>query len=416
MIKSNIISTTKEYLWGAFKQTSMPTAAGGAKSKGIITSLVQEFADRSRSDIKKWRQALQAFEDPENPKSLLLQDLYNNLMTDGHLMAQLQIRKAAVLSNRFVIQDKNGQEVEERTMLLETEWFYHMIEHLLDSVYKGYTVMELTDPNTMKWELIPRRNILPLKNMVLFEAGGDKGINYTDPAFARTIIHLNNLDTHGILNDIIPQIIWKRNAQQTWADFSERFGIPMVTAETSVTDEKELNRIEGMMRQLGQAAQAVLPDGTKITIHDSSTKGDPHKVFSEQITTTNNEISKRIVGGTMVTDSGSSRSQSEVHERTLDQKIAESDRRMIEFTVNGKLIPLLRTWGFAFQEGDRFVFDRTEDLTMEKHWKIVNDMLTQRYDIDEEWITRRFNVPITGRSASAPLSNPTASALSSNFR
>ncbi len=414
MITKNI-TTVKEYLWGAFKQTSIPTAATSKKAnKGIITQIIGEFSDKSRSDIKKWRDALQAFEDPDDPVSVSLQDLYSNLMTDGHLMAQIEVRKAAVTSNRFIIHDKNGQEVPERTELLQTEWFFHLMEHLLDSVYFGYTVLELTDPTTMKWELIPRRNIIPSTNFVLFEADGEEGVYFDDPMYARNILSLYNMDTHGILNSIVPQLIWKRNAQQVWADFSERFGIPMVTAETSITDKNELTRIEGMLRSLGQAAQAVLPEGTKITIHDNSTKGDPHKVFLEQITMTNNEIGKRIVGGTMLTDDGSSLSQSEVHERTLDEKIAESDRRMIEFTVNGKLIPLLRTWGFKFAEGDRFVFDRSEDLTMDEHWKIVNDVLSH-YEVEEEWLSRRFNIPIVGKKETVTTTGTTPTALSKNF-
>ncbi len=411
----NSISTTKEYLWGAFKQTNIPLALD-KKSKGIITQLINEFADRSRSDIKKWRSALAAFEDPENPKSVLLQDLIGNLMTDGHLMSQIDIRNAATLCSRFYIRDKNGDEIEERTKLLQTEWFYDMMENLLDSVYRGYSVIELTEPANMKWDLIPRRNIIPSKNMVLFEAGGDMGVDFTEPAFQRTVIFRYNKDRHGILNDIVPQLIWKRNAQQVWADFSERFGIPLVSAETSITDEKELKRIESMMRQLGRAAQAVLPEGAKITIHDAATKGDPHKVFSEQITFTNNEISKRIVGGTMLSDNGASLSQSEVHERTLDEKISESDKRMIEFTVNGKLIPLLRSWGFPFQDGDEFVFDRSQELTLKELWEIVSGAL-EHYEIEEEWVSRRFNIPIIGKKqtpATSAAGKPTA--FSKNFR
>jgi phage gp29-like protein len=410
----NSITTTKEFLWGAYKTTTAPiaTAISGNSNK-IISQIVSEFADRSRSDIKKWRSALAAFEDVDSPKSVLLQDLIRNLMTDGHLMAQIQIRKSATLSKRFMIIDKAGQEVEERTELLQTEWFYTFMEHMLDSVFFGYTVLELTDPATMKWELLPRRNIIPAQNKILFEAGSDLGLLYNNPAFARTVIWRYNMDPHGIINDIVPQLIWKRNAQQVWADFSERFGIPLISAETSITDGKELKRIENMMRQLGRAAQAVLPENTKITIHDAATKGDPHKVFLEQITITNNEIGKRIVGGTMLTDDGSSLSQSEVHERTLDEKISENDRRMVEFTVNGKLIPLLRTWGFAFQDGDRFIFDRSEELSMSDHWTIVNGVLTY-YDVDQEWVSRRFNIPISGKKNTA--SSLTTTALSANFR
>ncbi|MBE9468985.1 MAG: DUF935 family protein [Bacteroidetes bacterium] len=399
----------KSYLWGLIKaETKTPST--GKKNNGIITQLISEFQDRSRSDIQKWRQAMQAAEDPENPRWNLLQDLYDNLMTDGHLMANIQIRKSAVMGNRFFIMDKDGKENDEVTQQIQTEWFYNIIEFLLDSIYRGYSVIELTDPILMRWKLIPHRNVCPQFERIYLEVMGTKFVTYSDPSFANNIIALTSLNKFGILNDIIPQLIWKRNAQQTWADFSERFGIPLVTAETLETDTKKLNLIETMLRKLGQAAQAVLPEGTKITIHDSSTKGDPHNIFSEQIKITNSEISKRIVGGTMISDDGSSYSQSEVHERTLNDKIAEADRRIIEFTVNNKLIPLLRNYGIKFNDNERFVFDRSERLSLTEHWKIVSGIL-QNYDVDDEWISRSFNVPIIGKKQQS-----VGAGITANFR
>lgn len=408
----------KSYMFGLIRSESKSPVVP-KKDSVILSQLAKEFTDRSRSDIKKWRDAIQAAENPENPRWSLLQDLYDNLQADGHLMACIQIRKAATLSNRFLIRDKvSGEEQTEKTDLLNTEWFYHILEHLLDSVFRGYTVLELSDPINMGWDLLPRRNIVPQLGRLNFEVTGDKGIIYTDPAFAKNVVEMKSLNLFGILNDIIPQLIWKRNSQQTWSDFSERFGIPMVTAETTKTEKKELDKIQGMMRTLGQASTALLPEGTKITIHDQSTKGDPYKIFQEQIKTSNEEVSKRILGGTMVIDSGSSRSQSEVHERTLDYKISESDRRMIEFFVNNKLIPLLRTWGMPFADGDVFTFDRTEDLNLTEHWKIVNEAL-DFYDIPEDWVSKRFNFPIKAKKAETkPLAGgkPAKASFTSNFQ
>lgn len=392
------------------------------KDSVFISALAKEAIDKSRKEIDDWRQAIQAAENPEDPRWVSYQDLIENLMTDGHLMAAIDLRKAATLSNRFLIKDKkSGKEVPEKTELLKTEWFYNLVDHLLDSIFRGYTVMELADPVTHNWVMWPRRNICPQKTMLYFEAGGDKGINYGDPGFIKNVLELKYRNILGILNDIIPQLIWKRNAQQAWADFCERFGIPMVTAETNTRDRKELDRIETMLKALGQAAQAVLPEGTKLTIHDSSTKGDPYKIFDEQIRRTNYEISKRVLGGTMILDDGSSRSQSEVHERQLDEKITESDRRMIEFFVNGKLIPLLHNWGFAFADTDAFEFDRSEEISLKEHWEIVNGAAVH-FDVDPEWIEERFNIKILGAKASQtqlPVigqeKNP-KSAFTSNFQ
>lgn len=411
------VNTSKSYLWGLFKAESKNAIPfKGVNNSGvIIQQLTKEFTDRARAEIKAWRSAMDAAENPDDPRWNVLQDLFDNLSTDGHLSAVMNIRKSATLSTRFLIKDsKTGKEIADQTALLQTEWFYNMMEHLLGSVFKKYTVMELTDPVTFTWNLIPRRNCSPQKGMVYFEVSGSRGVNYTDPMYARNVIELKSISPFGILNDIVPQLIWKRNAQQTWADFAERFGIPMVTAETVKTDKKSLDDIEKQLRALGQAAQAILPEGTKIVIHDSVQKGDPHKVFLEQISLANEEISKAIVGGTMISDNGSSKSQSEVHERTLNEKIAESDRRMIEFFVNGKLIPLLRTWGFKFTDTSVFEFDRTESLSMSDHWKIISEALTT-YDIDPDWVSKTFNFPILGTKEAKTTPPQKPKAFAQNF-
>lgn len=404
------------------RAAAQPTAPTG-KGVGIIMQIAGEFSDRSRADIQKWRQAIQAADNPENPRWALIQDIYSNLMTDGHLTAVLNLRKAATLANPFFIKDTStGKEVPELTALLETEWFYHMLEHVLDTVFHGYTVLELVDPATMRWELIPRRNCVPQQQQVLFEAFGDRGLCYADPAYAKNVLEVVSLNRFGLLNNVVHQLIWKRNAQQTWADFAERFGIPMVTAETDKTGKDDLDKLQKSLMTLGQTAQGILPAGTKITIHDQVQKGDPYKVFQEQIATTNGEVSKAIIGGTMVVDDGSSRSQSEVHERTLDFKIAEADRRMVEFFVNGKLIPLLRLYGLKFPDTCRFSFDRTERISLKEQWDMVQGALNT-LDIPTDWISDTFNMPITGVKASqavppasAEKGKPAPKGLTKNFQ
>jgi phage gp29-like protein len=409
---------SKIFQLGVVKAAALKNTGMAPKDSVIISQLAKEAVDRARAEIKKWRSAINAIDDPENPRWALLQDLLDNLSTDGHLMACIQIRKAATLSSRFYVKDKiTGEEQEEKTLLFMAEWFHNMLDQLLDSVFKAYTVVELSDPALNGWTMWPRRNICPELHRLYFEALGDKHIVYTDPAFSKNVLELRCPHQFGILNDIVPQLIWKRNAQQAWADFTERFGIPLVSATTNKSDKKELDRIQVMLDALGQSATALLPEGTTITIHDQSTKGDPYKIFQEQIKTSNEEISKRILGGTMITDNGSARSQSEVHERTLDRKVAEADRRMIEFFVNGKLMPLLRQWGFPFSDTDQFVFDRSEELNLSDHWKIVYDA-TDIYEMDQEWVSNRFNLQIVGPKKQ-PEAQPAANSkkgLSANFQ
>ena len=166
----------------------------------------------------------------------------------------------------------------------------------------------------------------------------------------------------------------------------------MITATTRHEDKKQLDRLEKMLTELGEAAQAVLPEGTTIDIKETTDKGN-YEVFDKQIERTNSEISKQILGGTMVSDAGSSRSQSEVHERTLDDKIAKSDRVKVEFTVNNQLLKILATWGFPFTENDLFAYETNKKMELKELWQIVKELLST-HDIPVEWISKTFNIPI----------------------
>ena len=377
----------------------IPTA-----DKSIISTIISEFVNRSRKEIKDWRNGQDAADNPEKPRWVILQDLFEYLRPDGHLGSQMGIRKGATVSNRFYVKGKDGKEDEEKTALLKKKWFKNMMKDLLDNIFLAYTVLQITEltklPNgkyDLKYDLIPRRNVVPQLEMILFEVGGDKGVKFTDPAFEGSIIFIRNQDNFGILNDLVPDLIWKRNARQAWAEFGERFGLPMVTATTNKSDKAEIDRLEYMLQQLAGAARAVLPMGTTIDIKETGT-GDPHKVFLEQMVYSDGQISKRILGGTMISDNGSSRSQSEVHQDTLSYIISEDDRTDIEFTVNDQLMPILVAAGIGLQEGDEFIFDRSEDLSMKEHWDIVNAALAH-YEIEDEWVSNTFNIPITGRKA-----------------
>lgn len=361
----------------------------------VVTQIIREFKDQTRAEIQKWRQALRMASDIENPHNHKLQDLYDNLEADGHFIAQVQLRKAATTGYSFRIVNRSSGKIDEKkTELFQSEWFYNFLDHALDSVIKGYTVLELTDPTTMELTLIPRRNLVGVRQLVLYEASGDKGIDIST-GYENTLIRIGKPADLGIMANLCGQLIWKRNAQQSWAEFTERFGMPLISATTNKTSKADLDRIDNMLASLGESARAVLPEGTSIKI-DPFSGGDAYKVFDEQIERINAEMSKPITGGTMVTDDGSSRSQSEVHERNLDNKLAESDRRQIQFVVNNQLIPIMHYWGWPLNpETDKFQWDDTFELSLNQHWNVVNQILT-RYTVDKEWIANTFKVPITG--------------------
>lgn len=407
------MSGKNRYTPKAAAKTGTPATTKTANSQAITAKIISEFKDRNRAEIKKWRQALTLATNPDNPKQYILQDLYDNLEADGHYIAQRNLRKAATQSNSYSIQDRaKGTEIPEKTALFNESWFFDFIDMALDSIFKGFTLLELQDPSKMRFELIPRRNVVPTKGIVLMEVGNDKGIDFTT-GFEKTIVRVGKPTNLGILADLCGQLIWKRNAQQSWADFSEKYGQPLITATTNKTNQGDLDKIDAMLMALGEAARAVLPEGTTLDVKPFA-GSDAYNVYDKQIERINGELAKPITGGTMLTDNGSSKSQSEVHERNLDDKIAWSDKRMIEFVINDQLIPIMAAWGWNVNpETDKFVYEESNDLSLSELWTIVSEM-TDKYEVDEKWLSRKFSIPITGKKA-VPTVNVKALAGTSIF-
>lgn len=385
----------------------------------VVTRIIAEFKDHNRADIKKWRNALALAQNIYSPRLYLLQDLYDNLKADGHLQAQIHVRKSATSSCGFSIIDRKTGKVDEQwTEFFSAEWFFDFMEYALDSVFRGFTLLELTNIEKIQFSLIPYRNVVPTQQKILLDISSDKAIDYSD-GFEHTLIHIGKPDDLGILADLCGQLIWKRNAQQSWAEFAEKFGMPLLSAKTTSTDPQEIAHLRAMLKALGEAAQAVLPEGSSLDVIPFSS-GDAFQVYDQQIERINGEISKPITGGTMITDDGSSRSQSEVHKDNLDYKLAEKDRRMIQFLVNGQLIPMLFHWGYNINPDKyKFQFDYSFELSLTEHWNIVNQMLN-RYEIPTDWLAETFNVPII-KERETPLNSidnqnlPSAS-LSESFR
>lgn len=387
------------------------------RSEEIIAQIVSEFVNRSRQNIQTWRQGLESADDPLFPRWHTLQDLYEYLSTDGHLQSQIFLRKAAVLGKRFFVRDSlTGKEKPEKTKSLQKKWYISTCNKLLDAEFRAYTVLQFAEPKAlvnphpilMPFSQIPRRNFIPQQNVVLLQAGGMEGVSIIDPAFRNTILCMKSEDQFGLLNYIVKDLIWKKNARQAWAEFGDKFGIPLVKVITNKSNKNDLDKIEAMAKQMGKAARAILPEGTTMDIISDATKGDPYQIYLQQVNLGNAEISKVILCGTMVTDNGSSRSQSEVHERNLDDKVNRMDLTNLEFVLNDQLIPLLVDSGLGFSATDEIAIDVNTDIEVEKHWNIVSGMISKGYDIDKQWLMKKFNVPIVGRKEPPRVYQPTS--------
>lgn len=386
------------------------TSRGKSNDDSIIQQITLAFIDRSRKDIDKWRKSILAAEHPERPRFALWADLIHDLKREGTLQLNMGLRKAATMSVGYQIRNKKTSEINElATDLFRQQWFFRYMNQHLDSIVYGTRVVEFLNFNAhrIKFKVIPPRNVVPTEKRVYFDVSNDTNfVQYDDAYYMPWLVEFNEDNPFGLIDSIVPHIIWLRNVFQSWMEFCEKFGQPLVTATTNNSDSKYLDRVEQQLLALAEASVGVFPEGTSIKF-DEANRTDACNVFDKFIERNVNIVAGIIVGSNTLSGDAGNRAQTEVHERSLDYKISQADRRDIAFTVNDDLLPLLKKQGYTFiSDDDVFEWiESKEEIDLVQYWSIVQGLL-QEYEIEEEWLAKTFNIPITGKKKSPAMTPP----------
>ena len=244
-------------------------------------------------------------------------------------------------------------------------------------------------------ELVPRENVIPEYGVFVREVGDEpqRGLSYRDGVFASSCIEIGRPKNLGLLLNIAPQSLSKKNMMAYWDVFGEMFGMPIRIGKTASRDPQEIKKTENFLRDMAGAAWALFPEGTEVEIVET-TRGDAFNVYDMRITRCNSEISKAVLGQTMTIDNGSSLSQSQVHLEVF-QNLIDQDTDLLRDVINWKLIPLMIQHGFPVA-GYRFDWDNTPDYTPEQQLQI-EQMLLNNYDIDPKYFAEKYNIKIIGK-------------------
>lgn len=383
------------------KTDTQPLKSGKLNANGIIMQVAKAYKDRSRKEIQSWRMSLMAIDHIETPRYNRYFDLQDDLTTDGTYKTQVLLRKSATLSVDFQIRNRKTGDINELgSELFQQKWFYKYLNTDIDAIVLGTRIIEFLEFNghSIKFAIVPPRNTVPSQKRIYPDLGKDKNfIQYDDPIYKPWVIELNPDNPLGIINDIIPNLIWKRNVAQSWAEFCEKFGMPLISATTNNNNATHIDNVEKQLLALAEASVGVFPEGTTIKF-DEANRTDAFNVYSKFIEHNSNEISGVLVGSNTLGSNEANRSNTEVHERSLDYKISQADRRNISFTVNDELIPLLKLQGYNYLSDDDVFewIESKEEIDLNQYWTIVQGIM-QNYEVEQDWISETFNIPIVGK-------------------
>jgi hypothetical protein len=309
----------------------------------VISSITVAPIQLISQDIQKWKNAINSARNTLNPRRRLLYDLYDNILMDGQLTTVINKRKSSITNKRFVFykKGKEGETIDRiQEEIINTSWFDDMLNLLIDREFYGHVLMELVPGTEFPiggLNHIPFNNVKPETGELLLNYMDQNGPYFrgekADPALAKYLLEYGKPKDYGILMQIAQYVIYKRGGFGDWAQFAELFGMPFRVGEYDPFDPKTRDLLIEALENMGGAGYAAIPKGTSVKFENGNSNTGQSAVFSDLIKMCNEEISKMVLGGTMTTDNGSSRSQSETHQKGEDA-ITTSDLNKIEKFLN----------------------------------------------------------------------------------
>ena len=179
--------------------------------ESVFAKILEQTSDFSRKDIVKWRNALIAYQSsPESATLSPLQQIYRDLLMDGHLSSQILLRKSAILNTAYIALVGDEIDVEWTETFNKSEWVYELTDTILDTIFTGTTVIEFTEilDSEVHFEEIPKTHVLPKYKKIFMDANdSSKFIDYEEPEFENRLIQIGKDSKKGILNNMVPQLI-----------------------------------------------------------------------------------------------------------------------------------------------------------------------------------------------------------------
>lgn len=352
----------------------------------VVNNLVIRPANRGIVDIKNWRNALTS---AERGRRTTLYDLYDDILLDNFLDESIQKRVEAITNADLVFINEKGESVLEIDSMIDSTGFEELLTEILSAKFWGcsLTQIDFTSDKRLLTYAIPKKHIRPVEKTIAFDQNDDTGYPFEqDDRF----LFAGNDKNLGLILKACPYVIYKRGGFGDWAQFAEVFGMPFRKATYDTYDENTRVLLEKAMEAAGSAQYAVIPKGSDFDIIDSKSQGNG-QIYKLLRDACNEEILIGILGQSMTTTNGASRSQSETHMEVQENK-HKSDRRFVQRILNEKLLPILIKRGFKAQGGWFSFPEKGESISLKDRITIDNQ-LNNLIAIPEDYFYETYGIP-----------------------
>jgi len=274
---------------------------------------------------------------------------------DPHYASVLGTRKRALSGLDVTVESASddGQDVERADAvraLTKRPDFDFLIEDLLDSLGKGYSVVEILwdrsstrwephyewrDPHWFRFDRTSGREV-----RLLTEEAQAEGVPLAPYKF---LVHKHRLKSGipircGLAFLVAWAYMFKAYTIKDWIAFIETFGMPVRLGRYGQNASKDdIAVLVRAVANIGTDAGAVLPESMQIEFPESSNKASSVGVYDAMVQWLDRQVSKAVLGQTMTSDDGSSLAQAKIH-NDVRLDILRADAKQVAATLNRDLV------------------------------------------------------------------------------
>lgn len=375
------------------------------KGSGKSEFLEVEIESMQAQTLEEWKLALLLANNLENPDKSLLQSLYNNLLLDNHLGSIIDSRILHSQRSPFKITDNAGNENEELTFLLERTWFEDFVRIALNSRFEGVKLIEIyeLDPHTrelLEVEEIPMAHFDAMRGIIKKRPDEQTGWPYKDGQLANHYIQVGKNKDLGLLAKMAPVILSKKLGFGSWLDYVEKYGVGNLFITTDREDAGRLKQLVEAAKNFKASGFMVGRGNEKFEIKGSDA-GNPAN-FDLLIERANSEMSKRILGGSGITDEKSFVGSAEIQFRMAKDRY-DSDRLLLKNVINQQLFPRLAKLSPVYLPLANHYFDWQEEPEDPQYLKDLVTGLAPHFELDTEELSQRLGVTIISQKQNKTL-------------
>lgn len=335
---------------------------------------------------------------------------------DGHLYAELDKRKRALLGVDWNIEPPRNPSQQERDdadylqeLLSEGNYMASLMKDMADGILKGFAMLELNwqrelgewfvespeyrDPS---WFMThpDRRNELRLRDnsyegAELWPFGW---IAHVHPAKS------GYLSRAGLVRQLVWPFIFKNYSIRDLAEFLEIYGLPLRIGQyPSGANEDEKAALLRAVMSIGHNAGGIMPKGMVMDFHSAAAgQADPFELMFSWAEKT---MSKVILGGTLTSQAdgkSSTNALGNVHNE-VRQELRDSDLMLMSESLTRDLVAPLYALNcksfYSRRRHPRLVFDTTEAEDYRALAYPLRTFVSMGLQVPKQWLHDKTRIP-----------------------